>query len=195
MSSLLIGCVTFLAVTFVIKEMTLKQSGVYIKSNIDGMEYRVQDKPGKEATADALAKIVVKMNTLIYKLNERKEAFGEYKKGIERLQKRFNPKAIAESPSESKLTSYTVNKGESMSFCIRTRDERNSLHDENMLTFVAIHELAHVASESEGHDQPEFKNNFKFLLEQAIALGLYNYEDYRNSPRMYCGTLVNTSPL
>ena len=38
--------------------------------------------------------------------------------------------------------------------------------------FVAIHELAHIASETIGHND-EFWNNFKFLLDNAVEIKIY----------------------
>ena len=53
-----------------------------------------------------------------------------------------------------------------MAFCFNQKKNGTQLIDENTLTFVAIHELAHIATKSIGHND-EFWNNFKFLLEEA----------------------------
>ena len=60
--------------------------------------------------------------------------------------------------------------------------------------FVALHEMGHVITESIGHTQ-EFWDNFRYLLEKAIALGVYSKEDFKNNPREYCGTQITDSPL
>ena len=69
----------------------------------------------------------------------------------------------------------------------------NNLIDENTLTFVAIHELAHIATKSVGHKQ-EFWDNFKFLLTNAREAGLYKPEDYKRKPREYCGMKITDNP-
>ena len=47
--------------------------------------------------------------------------------------------------------SFNLNKGEKVVLCIRTRDKKEELIEENTITFVAIHELAHVMTKSVGH--------------------------------------------
>ena len=63
----------------------------------------------------------------------------------------------------------------------------------NTITFVALHELAHVMTVSIGHTQ-EFWDNFKFLLKFAIAEGFYNYHPYHQQPMKYCGTMITDTP-
>ena len=65
--------------------------------------------------------------------------------------------------------------------------------DVNTLTFVAIHELAHIMTVSEGHKQ-DFWRNFKFLLEQAKDAQLYRPEDYKRKPKDYCGMTITDNP-
>ena len=45
-----------------------------------------------------------------------------------------------------------------------------------------------------GHTD-KFWANMKYLLEQAIQIGVYNYEDYKQTPQMYCGLEINSTPL
>ena len=66
--------------------------------------------------------------------------------------------------------------------------------DLNTLTFVAIHELSHIMTKSEGHKQ-EFWQNFKFLLENAKDAGIYEAKDYKNEPQDYCGMKITDNPL
>jgi predicted metal-dependent hydrolase len=54
------------------------------------------------------------------------------------------------------------------------------------MMFVAIHELAHIASNGIGHDK-EFYENFKWLLEEANQIGIYKRENFNDKPQMYCG--------
>ena len=93
----------------------------------------------------------------------------------------------------SELTAYSENKGEKLAFCLNTTKEGNKLIDINTLTFVALHELSHIMTESIGHNQ-EFWQNFKFLLENAKASGIYNPVDYKKDPKEYCGMKINDNP-
>ena len=63
----------------------------------------------------------------------------------------------------------------------------------NTLTFVALHELAHVATLSVGHTE-EFWNNFKFLLQEAKKIGIYNPVNYKKEPARYCGMNIDDNP-
>ena len=69
----------------------------------------------------------------------------------------------------------------------------NELIDENTLTFVALHELAHIMSKTIGHNT-EFWNNFKFLLEHAVKIGIYDPIDYKKKPKKYCGMTISDNP-
>jgi len=78
-------------------------------------------------------------------------------------------------------------------FCIRERDENNKLVDLNTITFVALHELAHVMTVSIGHTK-EFWDNFAFLLEFAVKKGYYKYHPYHKKPVKYCATMITDTP-
>jgi hypothetical protein len=115
---------------------------------------------------------------------------------VSRLHHKFDPDQLSESNSGSGYTSYSVNKGEKVVFCIRQRDDQEQLLDLNTMMFVAIHELAHIMTESVGHTQ-EFWDNMKFLLGVAMTdeLKLYHYQPYHLEPQAYCGTLISDTPL
>ena len=91
-------------------------------------------------------------------------------------------------------TSYSVNKGEEIVFCIRARDGTDSLEDVNMLTFVALHELSHIMTLSIGHTE-EFWDNFRFILKDAMEINVYQEINFLESPKSYCGTMITNSPL
>jgi predicted metal-dependent hydrolase len=98
---------------------------------------------------------------------------------------------IYETALNSEYTSYNVNKGEEIVFCLR--DKRTlELHDINLLVYVAVHELGHSGCWENGHP-PLFDRIFYFYLSEAIKLGIYNYEDYNTNPVMYCGMNLNTN--
>ena len=67
------------------------------------------------------------------------------------------------------------------------------LIDLNTLTYVAIHELSHIASKSVGHND-EFWDNFKFLLIEAEKINIYTPVDYKKKPVKYCGSTIHDNP-
>lgn len=178
---------------------------VPVKSSYDGRTYYVQDKPDKVEAAYRLSQIrermmlmlecVKKSNGAIDGLPQDDQSkYGSYASRVARLQQRFNPDKIAEGNEDIKYTTYTLNKGEKVVFCLRARGEDDRVHDLQMMTFVAIHEMAHIASVSE-HHTPEFNSNFKWLLKHAVKCGIYQPENFQQAPRNYCGIKVTESPL
>ena len=162
----------------------------YLKSDVDNNTYLVRKMPDAQNAADLLATIRQKLTKIC------KYCLVEYpkNKAVIRLNNKFNPNNISETGKNSKYTSYSVNKGEKIVLCLRSRDGKDKLIDENTLTFVSVHELAHIMTKSVGHTD-EFWKNFKFLLETAIKLKLYEKENYELNPKPYCGITVSDSPL
>ena len=110
-----------------------------------------------------------------------------------RLVEGFNPKKINETLPTSELTAYSENKGEKLAFCLNTTKDGDKLIDIQTLTFVALHELSHIMTKSVGHKQ-EFWQNFKFMLQNAKAAGIYDPVDYKKTPENYCGMKINDNP-
>jgi predicted metal-dependent hydrolase len=103
------------------------------------------------------------------------------------------PSRFSESTPDASYTSYSVNKGEKVYMCLRQRNEREELVDENVITFVALHEMAHIGTHEVGHT-PLFWNNFGWLLKRAEALDIYKYTDFRAHPVEYCGIHITDQP-
>jgi hypothetical protein len=112
---------------------------------------------------------------------------------IKRLKKGYNPKKIMETLPTSEYTAYSQNKGEKMAFCLNAEKNSDKLIDPNTLCFVALHELAHIATKSIGH-KDEFWDNFRFLIKEAEAIHIYSPVDYKKSPKKYCGMTISDSP-
>ena len=112
----------------------------------------------------------------------------------QRLVKNFNPNHIVETLPTSEFTAYSEGKGYKLAFCLRKHKNQMKLIDINTLTFVALHELSHLMTESIGHKQ-EFWNNFKFMLKHASEEGIYEPVDYSKSPTDYCGLMIDDNPL
>lgn len=161
-----------------------------IISNIDGNTYCVRERSKLELAADKLAKVNQNMKSLV---EHCKNNFNSEER-IKRLTEGFNPKKITETLPTSEFTAYSENKGEKIAFCLDTeKNNKGKLIDLNTLTFVAIHELSHVATKSVGHT-PEFWANFKFLLQEAEKLNIYKPVDYSKNPKKYCGMEINDNP-
>jgi len=168
----------------------LSNEVTYVKSNVDNNEYLVRNLEDKEKAANTLATLRLKLEKLC---NIMKNKYPNDESVI-RMNEKFNPDNITESGKNNQYTSYSVNKGEKLVFCIRQKDEKETIVDENTLSFVSIHELAHIMTKSVGHT-PEFWSNFKRLLKEAINNNLYTKENYSTNPKEYCGIKVTDSPL
>lgn len=162
-----------------------------IISNVNGNTYCVRDRSKLELAADRLATINVRMNKLVEHLGKK---YSE-KPNVKRLIKGYDPKKIYETLPTSEYTAYSENKGEKLAFCLDTeKDSKGRLIDINTLMYVALHELSHIATESIGHND-EFWTNFKFMIEQAKEIGVYNPVDYKKEPARYCGMNITDNPF
>lgn len=66
--------------------------------------------------------------------------------------------------------SYTINK-EKVYMCLK--DEDNTYYSMNMLTYVLLHEIAHVLCDEIGHTE-KFHRIFEQLISKATDMGIYN---------------------
>ena len=160
-----------------------------IISQIDGNTYCVRERKNLNAAADKLARVTQNMNALF---NACKEKYPDDPR-IKLLIEGYNPQKIYETLPTSKYTAYSENKGEKLAFCLDVEKNENNLIDLNTLTYVALHEMSHICTKSIGHND-EFWNNFKFLLEEAVALNIYEPIDYKNQPARYCSTDITDNP-
>jgi hypothetical protein len=162
-----------------------------VVSSIDGDKYCVRERENIQNASDLLAKTTDKMKKLVKYVGEKYKD----KDNVKRLVKKFNPKKIVETLPTSEYTAYSENKGQKIAFCLnKEKKDDNHLIDENTLMFVALHEMAHVASESIGHNK-EFWDNFKFLIKEASEAELYNPIDYSKKNEEYCGMTISSSPF
>lgn len=161
----------------------------YVEAS-DGNKYLVRDLPDKQGAADLLAEVRARSELLIDHL---KKKAPEDPRTIQLFQN-FQPNKLSEGGDNAKYTSYSINKGERIIFCLRSRDGSNKLADINTVMFVAIHELGHLCTTDIGHTKM-FWDNFKWLLEDSLDIGIYVKDDYKNSPQEYCGIEITSSPL
>ena len=137
----------------------------YVQSEVDGEQYLVRNREDKKEAANILASIKKNLGKIVAYCKENNISDPK----VKRLVKKFKPNNISESIPNSGYTSYSVNKGEKIVFCIRSKDEEQKLVDLNTMMFVAIHELAHVMTKSIGHTT-EFWNNMRYLLKKGIGI-------------------------
>lgn len=155
----------------------------------DGNKYCVREREKMELAANLLADVTQKMKDTVAYLKRNVPDDPRTK----RLVEGFNPKKVTETLPTSELTAYSENKGEKLAFCLNRSKNGSKLIDLNTLTFVALHELSHIATESVGHNQ-DFWQNFKWILQNANKAGIYSPIDYKNSPENYCGMTINDNP-
>jgi hypothetical protein len=164
----------------------------YVTSTVDGKQYKVRDMPDKQEAANLMARIRGKLVKLCDSLEKKYPDKPQVKQMVRNF--RSDPSRFMEATPDEEHTSSTINKGESIHMCLRERNGVDeSLVDDNVMLFVAIHELAHVCTESVGHG-PDFWNNFGWLLKEAEALGIYKYTDFSAHPVSYCGVYITDSP-
>jgi hypothetical protein len=155
----------------------------------DGNRYCVREREKMELAANLLADVTQKMKDTVSFI---KKKHPEDPRTIQ-LVEGFNPKKISETLPTSELTAFSENKGEKIAFCLNKTKNGSKLIDINTLTFVALHELSHVATESVGHKQ-DFWQNFKWILKNAKEAGIYSPVDYKKYPEEYCGMNINDNP-
>ena len=166
----------------------LNEGLIKVKSTIDNQEYTVQIKDDAKEAADLIATIKNKLKTLLEHLEK---TYGNSDSRVEMLKDNYKPDRLSEGVDTPGYTSYSINKGEQIVLCLRDKDK---LMDLNTMTFVVLHEFAHLATESIGHTE-EFWTNFKWILEESINIGIYTRQDFMAKNVDYCGIKITSSPL
>ena len=162
----------------------------YVVSNVDGKRYLVKNLPDKKKAADRLARLNIQLKKLIHEMEKR----FPHDESVKRLKQNYRPANISEGSEKHTYTSYSINKGEKIVFCLRSRDGSNKLVPFNVLKYVAIHELSHLMTKEIGHPK-RFWDNFKKLLNIAIDIGIYKRIDYSKNPAKYCGLTIKSSVI
>lgn len=162
-----------------------------VRDSTTGKSFLVRNLPDKTEAASLLGKVGQRLDLLVTSIRKKHPDDPRTK----RILRNFDSGRIAETATEDeRYTSYSVNKGEQVMLCIRSRDEKKELVDLNTLMFVAIHELGHIASKSFNHTK-EFWDNFTWLLEEAVTIGVYEYVDYGKKNQKYCGMNITDTPM
>jgi hypothetical protein len=157
---------------------------VHIKSLNTNEYYYVNQLPDKQNASDLLGELHNKLKYLVNNLDETNPYF-------KRLKNRFDGVQFMENPElrpHPTMTSYSVNKGEKIVFCLRDPIDLK-LHDINTIMYVALHEISHIACPEIGHP-PLFTHIFASILKEAIRLGIYKDVNYLKHPANYCGITI-----
>lgn len=172
-----------------------KKNVILIEGIDKTTKYLVYNDDNKKKSAELLEIITNNIYKLKKYLYENKNKFPDMNKYIIQLNNNLDISRtlIYENDPNSNLTSFSVNKGEEIALCLKSKKTGN-LHDINLMMYVTIHEMAHIACPEIGHGEL-FKEIFKFLCEQAIILNMYKYDDYQSNPVEYCGMVLSSSIL
>jgi hypothetical protein len=174
----------------------LQNIDLLIIEGLDGNQYYVRDQQDKNEAVKILSDLRQNLKKLINFIEENSandKEYHIYKDNINSIKNKIDEVVIKETPSNSSYTSYSVNKGEELYLCIRSKNT-NKIHNINDLLYVAIHEVAHIGCPEIGHTDLFFKINL-YLLKKAVEFNLYKYDNYNNKPREYCGINLNNTLL
>jgi len=110
---------------------------------------------------------------------------------IQRIRSRWNGTLTELDGRRAGAIAHSIGK-RSISVCIRNPD--GTLCDEDSAFFVVIHEMAHIANSTLGHDQ-SFWDAMRFLLELGEYTGVYHYKDHDVEHVTLCGKKLGTNPM
>jgi hypothetical protein len=118
---------------------------------------------------------------------------------VEQLMRNYSSDRIYEiSPLNSAgVTSYAEDK-KTLILCLRKKEPNTrgeyELHDVDLLVFVLLHELSHMACACWQHPT-QFWELFKFMLMNASEAGIYTPVDFNKYPTTYCGLRLSYNPV
>lgn len=168
-----------------------------IKSTFNGKEYQVAPGQDSQVKSNLLAVLHMKLETIVDSLRNNSNV--NCRRLISNWDKGVTIKEVGNMESDA---AYVINK-KHMSICLKDFKKNITPESINLLTYVGIHELAHIMSQEIGHES-EFKNNFKFLLDHSKKISfrdpftgqngqLYISLKDLNTPGNYCGVSVINS--
>lgn len=196
--------VVCILIFFIYRFVSNYQEIEYITSDIDNKVYMIRRGHTKSKefllkSANTLADINIRVEKLINYLQNTYSNDPNKNYFIKKLRENYNTYMISEAAVNPNFTTYTVDK-QDMHICLRTRDQYENIYEIDLLMYVVLHELAHLCNYNKygtpiiGHGF-EFKNIFKFLVEEAIKIDVYKYTNYATNPQSYCGLTISSSIL
>jgi hypothetical protein len=131
---------------------------VVLTSKIDQQQYRVLNKTNARKAVDRLALTMFHLRQVVDFLKTKRKDWPDRAPMIDRLAQRFPPNHVGEGFGEE---NYVTSKRDRLVICLRYEDD--VFKSLKKVHKVALHELAHMATESVGHTD-EFYDNFKFIV-------------------------------
>ena len=161
-----------------------------VLSLVDNRKYKVRRGHDQQLRADILAILYGKFSIIVNNLlNDPKYSnLPNVQRLIQNWQSGISIKEIGNMESDA---AYVINK-RNMSFCLQKSTEQIALEELNLITYVGIHELAHIMSIEIGHGS-EFISNFEFLLNYAKGIVYYDPVLKRQIPLYIQLNKLNTS--
>jgi hypothetical protein len=173
--------INFLIIVCILLIIIINYTYVYddtdwFTSTISNQKYRVRNGPEsiKQMKCDLLANLNNKLNFIIYSLSKEPNKSDSINRLLNNWSRGIVIKEIGSMEPEA---AYVINK-QYLSICLKNfcnseNCQKYTLDNINLLTYVGIHEMAHIMSEEIGHGD-EFKTNFKYLLDYSKNLKLYD---------------------
>lgn len=156
---------------------------IKIKSDVDGRTYQVRNFKNAKDAANMMARLNQDAKKLINHLKK------NYPNHVytKNLLKGYNYEITEETPKNMEnLTSYTIDKSE-LHMCLREKEDPHHIHEYNLLLYVLIHEMAHMANHNSwGHDDEFYKTN-KWMLKRADEINIIRRIDFEKNPQNFCG--------
>ena len=187
--------ILFLIIWYIYLEISVGPD-MLMKSTIDNKYYIIKK---NHKDTQLAVNIISRLNninkTVIEHLNKKINDEKNIKntKNIQSLKLNYRDDVLMEhNPLSTVNTSYVLNKGDLIKLCIRDKKTGN-IHNFNDIVFVNLHELSHIFDLNYGHTL-EYWKGFKFILQTAVDLGLYNPVDYSKNPIEYCGLTIKNNP-
>lgn len=168
----------------------MNNEGSMIEIMIDGNSYKVRDYEDKRISygvAKDLHELSGKIDRLIKYLRKNHST----EEPVIRLLNSYSGNIQEITFDNEGQVGYNVNKGEVIGLCMY---KNGKFLDINTIMFVLLHELAHSMTIAYDHNE-EFWDNFSFLLNEAMEIGIYTYEDFKSKPKRHCNMRIGHTPI
>ena len=113
--------------------ITMDNNMIWVRAN-NQHEYLVNDIEGNQKVANHIGEIHEILKKFVYNIYNDRFKYSQYEQYIVRLHKRFPSTQLMENPAlrpDKSLTSYSLNKGEKIVFCVRNPNDIQQLYDQN----------------------------------------------------------------
>ena len=183
-----------LILIFIIKN---KNKLIIDVESFDSNIYSVNNLNDSTEAANILALLIYQLKILLEKIiknhniNDKMDI--KYIDYVKLIKKKLPYVKVSENPLDNNYTSYSINKGEELVFCIRDKKTKE-FNNFNDILYVAIHEIAHIGCPEYGHTIIFNELNY-YLLKKAIEYKIYNYVDYNKYNKSYCSTILSSTIL